>query len=348
MNKIKVLIIDDSALIRKLLTSILSSDPELEVVGVAANPLIAREKIKRLNPDILTLDVEMPEMDGITFLKNLMRLRPTPVVMISTLTAKGATTTLEALSIGAIDFVEKPSVDVDNSMNQLSQDIISKVKTAAQSKVRNAGVQKETPIKHYDRWLGYTPNSSLIIAIGSSTGGPQAVEELLHTFPEGGPPIVISQHIPASFSASFAERLDRVLPVNAYEVKDGMPLESSCVYVSPGDYHFKILKKGNKFLARVFQDKKVNGHRPSVEVMMSSIADVHDGKMIAVMLTGMGNDGAVGMQAMHNKGAYTIAQDEASCVVWGMPRAAVELGCVDQLLPLKNIGPHIMEIVAKL
>lgn len=354
MKKIKVLIIDDSALIRKVLTEILSSASDIEVVGSAADPYIARDKIKKLNPDVLTLDVEMPKMDGITFLKNLMRLRPMPVVMISTLTEAGADVTLQALELGAVDFISKPKLDVNEAIVEYSDEIIEKVRVAAGVPVdvleRKYQLSLQTAsTKHSaDAVLSKSTGqpkfktTDKIIAIGSSTGGTEAIKEILITLPPDITGIVITQHIPGSFSAAFANRLNSITALNVVQASEGDQVRPGSVYIAPGDKHLIIKRSGAKYHCSLNDGPEVNRHKPSVDVMFRSIAECAGPNAMGIMLTGMGADGAQGMQEMHSHGAYNIAQDEQTSVVWGMPGAAVKLNAVDKVISLDKISGEIV------
>ncbi|HHC72858.1 MAG TPA: chemotaxis response regulator protein-glutamate methylesterase [Thiotrichales bacterium] len=345
MSRIRVLIVDDSALIRKLLTELLSSDPSLEVVGTAPDPYVAREKIKQLHPDVLTLDVEMPRMDGLTFLRNLMRLRPMPVVMISTLTEKGAEVTLQALALGAVDFVAKPKLDVSQAIEEYREEIVDKVKAAAKARVQqlSAGQATAGPLVLGAGVALRTTNQ--VIAFGASTGGTEAIRDVLSMMPADSPPIVIVQHIPELFSTSFAARLDSACAVHVTEAKDGQTLLPGHAVVAPGGRHLEVFRDGARYACRVFAGERVNRHIPSVDVLFHSVADHVGSNAIGIMLTGMGNDGAQGMLAMRDAGAYTLAQDEKSSVVWGMPGSAVRLGAVDEVLSLQKIAPRLMDLL---
>jgi two-component system chemotaxis response regulator CheB len=333
---VRVLIVDDSATMRSLISTILSRDPEIEVVGEAGDPLEAREAIKRLNPDVLTLDVEMPNMNGIDFLEKIMRLRPMPVVMVSTLTVRGAEATMEALELGAIDCVAKPSTGGLEGF----QDLPFKVKAAAKAKVRplrqaEPGAPKPAPLEH-------TPGDG-IIAIGSSTGGVEALITVLSRFPANCPPTVITQHMPATFTKSFSERLDRLCAPKVAEASDGAVLENGRIYIAPGgDTHLEISASGG-LRCRLTAGPAVNGHRPSVDVLFHSVAKVAGAKAIGAILTGMGRDGAEGLLAMRKAGARTVGQDESSSVVYGMPKAAFEIGAVERQAPLERIAAELLK-----
>jgi len=354
-KKIRVLIIDDSALIRQLLREILSSDEAIEVVGSAADPLIAREKIKKLSPDVLTLDIEMPKMDGITFLKKLMRLRPMPVVMISTLTEAGANVTLEALEIGAIDFISKPKVDVSEKLQEYAVDIINKVKTAAVARVRSqadvaprlgAGVDEKHSADSVlvKRTTKVQKTAEKIIAIGSSTGGTEAIKEVLIRLPADTPAIVISQHIPAAFSGPFAKRMNTCSAMSVCEAQDGQPILPGHVYIAPGSHHLLVERNTSGYVCRLNDGPKVNRHKPSVDVMFRSVSQNVGQNAVGAILTGMGDDGARGMKEMQVVGSPTIAQDEKTSVVWGMPGEAVKHGGVDHILPLEQIAQKLVNL----
>ena len=352
LKKIKVLIIDDSALIRQLLQEILSKDPAIEVVGTAADPLIARDKIKQLLPDVLTLDIEMPKMDGITFLKNLMRLRPMPVIMISTLTEAGADVTLEALEIGAIDFIPKPKVDVAEKIQDYAADIINKIKIASVARVRTF---RDNVIPTVNEKLSadailakgsakFLRTTEKIIAIGSSTGGTEAIKEILIRMPATAPAIVISQHIPAAFSSPFSKRMNACSAMTVYEAKDGQQILPGHVYIAPGDRHLIVERSGARYVCRLNDGPLVNRHKPSVDVMFRSVSQNVGPNAVGAILTGMGDDGARGMKEMHETGSSTIAQDEKSSVVWGMPGEAVKHGGVDHVLSLEHIAEKLLDL----
>ncbi len=360
---IKVLIIDDSALVRTLLTRILDRDPEIEVVGTATDPYMAREKIKRLDPDVLTLDVEMPKMDGITFLKNLMRLRPMPVVMVSSLTEKGTDVTLRALELGAVDFVTKPRGEPASALESLAEEIVRKVKVAAGANLRASGGQAgrpesatpaDTREKHSAdvilpprparRPAGPRPP---LLAIGASTGGTEAIKEVLCALPERFPPVVITQHIPAGFSTAFANRMDRVSPLRVCEAQDGQEILPGHVYIAPGARHLLVTCTGEGYRCRIHDGPRVNRHKPSVDVLFRSVAQCAGPAAVGVILTGMGDDGARCLLEMRQAGAWTIAQDEASSVVWGMPGSAVKLGAAQKVLPLKEIPAELVRRLAR-
>jgi two-component system chemotaxis response regulator CheB len=348
MSKIRVLVVDDSALVRKLLTEILNADPDIEVVGSAMDPHFARDKIKELNPDVLTLDVEMPRMDGITFLRNLMRLRPMPVVMISTLTQKGADTTLEALELGAVDYVAKPTNDLTNKLNDFAQEIIAKVKVAAA--VPKSVIERPRPaLTPVDKSLVEIPAAKIkatrkIIAIGASTGGTEAIKEVLTSLPASAPSIVIAQHIPGAFSEAFANRVNGLSAMNVSQASDGEEILPGHVYIAPGDLHLKVRRSGTKYYCQLDDGPPVSRHKPSVDVLFDSVAKSVGKNAIGVMLTGMGSDGASGMLAMKEAGSENFVQDEASSVVWGMPGSAVKAGATDRILALGKIPEELVRL----
>jgi two-component system chemotaxis response regulator CheB len=354
MAKIRVLTVDDSALMRQVLASLLSKDPGIEVIGSAPDPFIAREKIKALNPDVITLDVEMPKMDGLTFLEKLMRGRPMPVVMVSSLTEAGCETTLRALELGAVDFITKPKIDLRAGMEEIAQDLIEKVKAAAQAKVKGKGVEgggNAEPLTSRPAPLvssAMIKTTDTIIAVGSSTGGTEAVKDVLIALPPNTPPILITQHMPERFTKTWADRMNSLCRISVKEAEDGDSVLPGHALVAPGGYHMTLVRSGARYSVRISQDPPVNRHRPSVDVLFDSVAQYAGSNTIGVILTGMGGDGAKGMLGMKRAGAYTIAQDEASCVVFGMPKEAIKLGGVDKILPLSEIPAAIVAYVCKL
>jgi two-component system chemotaxis response regulator CheB len=346
MKKIRVLIVDDSALIRNILKEIINSSDFLEVVGTSSDPYEAREQIKQLNPDVITLDVEMPRMDGITFLKNLMRLRPMPVLMISTLTEKGSEVTLQALELGAVDYVAKPKVSVAEEMQKLADDIITKIRIAARANISTLSDVKAASTKRIKPRIGKKTLKDEIelIAIGASTGGVEATKRVLSDLPEEMPPIVIVQHMPAGFTSSYAKRLNSSLPATVSEfVGADKTLQKNHIYIANGNQHLMVRSSANRILGHCQDSDPVNRHRPAVDVLFDSVAEVTKGKAIAVLLTGMGLDGAAGMETIKKSGAVTVAQDEASSVVWGMPRVAIEQGSANYVLSLDKIGSFLVE-----
>ena len=353
---IRVLIVDDSALVRSLLSDILSADRSIEVVGVAGDAHVAREKIKSLNPDVITLDVEMPKMDGITFLRNLMRLRPMPVVMVSSLTERGADVTLDALAIGAVDYLSKPKIDLAATLKDYGEELIEKIKTAAKASVRAldprraAALAAARPAHNADAVLPKArPPRQLrttdrIIAIGASTGGTEAIKEVLMRLPPDAPGVVIAQHIPKAFSTPFARRMNDCSQVTVYEAEDGQQVLAGHVYIAPGDRHLMVVRDGTRYVCKLDDGVPVNRHKPSVDVLFRSIAQNAGGNAIGVILTGMGKDGARGLREMLDAGSRTIAQDEATSVVWGMPGEAVSLGAAQHVLPLENVAAKILSL----
>jgi two-component system chemotaxis response regulator CheB len=345
---IRVLIIDDSSLVRQLLSELLSADPELQVVGVAPDPMVAREKIKQLNPDVLTLDVEMPRMDGLTFLENLMRLHPMPVVMVSTLTERGAEVTLQALELGAVDFVTKPKLDVVKGLNAYAEELCAKVKSAARSRVRGTGLLRSggpvpPPVKAKGGPRMFRTTDRLI-AIGASTGGTEAIKAVLERMPPDAPAIVITQHIPAAFSGPFAARMDRCSAMSVCEAQDGQAILPGHAYIAPGGQHLLVRRDGARYVCKLNEEEPVNRHRPSVDVLFRSVAEHAGPNAVGVILTGMGDDGARGLKLMRDAGARTLAQDEATSVVWGMPGAAWRIGAAEQLLPLDRISDETLTL----
>jgi two-component system, chemotaxis family, protein-glutamate methylesterase/glutaminase len=341
---IKVLIVDDSALVRTMISKILESDPEFEVVGVAADPYQARELIKQLNPDVLTLDIEMPKMDGLTFLRHLMRLRPMPVLMVSSLTQRNADITMEALAAGAVDFVPKPSAGVAGGFEELADELVSKLKVVARARVSQHGGAPSASSAAHDKSPRQFRTTDRLIAFGASTGGTEAIAELLERFPPDAPAVVIVQHIPEVFSQRFAERLNGSSSLVVSEAKDGDPVLLGHAYVAPGNQHLRVVRSGARYFCRVTRDDRVNRHRPSVDVLFDSVAREAGSSAVGVILTGMGDDGANGLLAMRQAGSPTIAQDAKSSVVWGMPGEAVRRGAVDEVLPLDRIAERALQL----
>ncbi|GAB6195548.1 protein-glutamate methylesterase/protein-glutamine glutaminase [Lysobacter xanthus] len=336
---IRVLVVDDSALIRQLMTELLSADPGIHVVGAAADPFIAREKIKQLDPDVLTLDVEMPRMDGLTFLQNLMRLRPMPVVMVSSLTEAGATVTLDALALGAVDFVTKPAIDVARGLSEYATVLQEKVRAAAKARVARIEVRAATAAAAAP--MSYRTTDRLL-AIGASTGGTEAIREVLSAMPADAPAIVITQHIPAQFSGPFAERLNKHSRMTVCQAEDGQQIMPGHAYVAPGDRHLRVQRSGARWVCRLRDDAPVSGHRPSVDVLFESVAQHAGRNASAALLTGMGEDGARGLLALRKAGTATIAQDQATSVVWGMPGAAVTRGAAMEVVPLADVARRLL------
>ena len=355
MAKTRVVVVDDSALVRGLLAEIINRQSDMECVGAAADPLVAREMIRNLNPDVITLDVEMPRMDGIDFLSKLMRLRPMPVVMVSTLTERGAEVTLRALELGAVDFVAKPKIGVADGLRQLAEDITDKVRTAARAHVRRlppaagsaagaaaaaagGGMRLAAPVSSIGRL-----STEKIIFIGASTGGTEATKEVLMNLPADAPAVVITQHMPPGFTKSYAARLDGLCRIRVKEAVDGDRILPGHAYIAPGGFHLSVERSGANYIARVRDGEPVNRHKPSVEVLFESAARVVGPNALGVMLTGMGADGARAMKTMRDAGSFNFCQDEASCVVFGMPREAIAHGAANEVLPLQRIAPALIE-----
>ena len=340
-GRIRVAIIDDSALMRELLSQILGHDREIEVVATAPDPVIGWERIKTSHPDVVTLDVEMPKMDGLKFLEMLMTHHPLPVVMVSSLTENGCETTLRALELGALDFVTKPKIDLQTGTVAMAAELCAKVKAAAQARLqprRPASIQRGPRPAAPSAGQALIKSTHKVIAVGASTGGTEALRELLVALPSDAPAVVIVQHMPEHFTRSFANRLDGLCRVRVKEAEDGDRLLPGHVLIAPGNYHLEVKRSGANYLTRIFQADPVSGHRPSVDVLFDSCSRVLGPHVVGVILTGMGSDGARGMLAMQRAGARTIAQDEATCVVFGMPREAIACGAVDDVLPLPRIA----------
>ncbi|GKS92573.1 chemotaxis response regulator protein-glutamate methylesterase [Acidovorax sp. SUPP2539] len=354
-RKIRVIVVDDSALVRSLLAEIINRQRDMECIGTANDPLIAREMIREMNPDVITLDVEMPRMDGIDFLGRLMRLRPMPVVMISTLTERGAEVTMKALELGAVDFVAKPRVGLSSGLNELATQIVEKIRVAAVAQVRRAPVQSPTrphspttgsvegghAPTHTTTLLGRLSTEKLI-CIGASTGGTEAIREVLMQMPADSPAIVITQHMPPGFTTSFAARLNGLCQITVKEAANGERILPGHAYIAPGGKQFHIARSGANYVAVVDDGPPVNRHKPSVEVLFKSAAGVAGRNVFGIMLTGMGNDGASAMREMKDAGSYNYVQDEASCIVFGMPREAIAHGAADEVLPLTQIAPALI------
>ena len=343
VTKIRVLVVDDSALVRSLLSEIINREPDMRCVGAASDPLVAREMIRQLAPDVITLDVEMPRMDGIDFLGKLMRLRPMPVLMVSTLTERGAEVTLRALELGAVDFVAKPRIGVADGLRLLAEDICAKLRTAAQAQVRRLPIPAASaPQRPAAPGLGRL-STEKIVFIGASTGGTEATRELLMGLPADAPAVVITQHMPPGFTRSYAARLDSLCRIRIKEAADGDRILPGHGYIAPGGLHLTVERSGANYLARVRDGDPINRHKPSVEALFESAARVVGPNALGVMLTGMGADGAKAMKAMRDAGSYNICQDEASCVVFGMPREAIAQGAAHEVLPLQRIAPALLE-----
>lgn len=355
MAKIRVVVVDDSALVRSLLTEIINRQPDMLCVGAAADPLVAREMIRELNPDVITLDVEMPRMDGLEFLSRLMRLRPMPVVMVSTLTEQGADITLRALEMGAIDYVAKPRIGITSGLHELTGEIVEKVRIAAAVHVRRLAAAPAAPPQATPHGPPVAEplraplprlSTEKIICIGASTGGTEAIREVLVPMPADAPAIVITQHMPPGFTSSFAARLNALCRIRVEEARDRQRLLPGHAYIAPGGHHLRIDRSGSNYVAVVEDTEPVNRHRPSVEVLFRSAAQVLGPNALGIMLTGMGGDGAQAMREMKDAGSYNYVQDEASCVVFGMPRMAIQAGAAHEVLPLSQIAPALLNRLA--
>lgn len=339
MKKIQVLCVDDSALIRQLMTQIVNSYPDMEMVATAPDPLIARDLIKRHNPDVLTLDVEMPRMDGIDFLERLMRLRPMPVVMISSLTRKGSEVTFNALELGAVDFITKPQLGLRENMLHYSDTIADKIRAAARARV-----SRNVPTPATKRLItSPLQGSEKIIAIGASTGGTEAIRQVLTPLPPTSPALLITQHMPPGFTRSFAERLDKLCQISVKEAEDGERVLPGHAYIAPGDIHMELVRSGANYQIHLNDAPPENRHRPSVDILFHSVAKVAGRNAVGVILTGMGNDGAAGLLAMRKAGAKTLAQNEATCVVFGMPREAINLHAACDVVALEHISQKMLD-----
>ncbi|MBI5307048.1 MAG: chemotaxis response regulator protein-glutamate methylesterase [Planctomycetes bacterium] len=348
-KKIKVLIVDDSAVVRKILSTGLSKNKDIEVVGTAADPFIARDKIVTLRPDVITLDVEMPRMDGISFLQRLMAYYPLPVIMVSSLTQAGCETTLKALEVGAVDFVAKPSIDVSKSLEEIVSELAEKIREASNIKVKkkvytasvenvNVG-QKANRSSH-----ALITSTHKIVAIGASTGGTEALKDVLVQLPPNSPGIVIVQHMPQLFTKAFADRLNNLCAIEVREAKDEDSVIPGTALIAPGNYHMELRRSGARYYVSVHQSPHVKRHRPSVEVLFESVAKYAGSNAVGVIMTGMGDDGASGLLKMKETGAKTIAQNEETCVVFGMPKEAIKLGAADNILPLNKIPATILSL----
>jgi len=333
---IKVLIVDDSAVVRQILQGALSSDPEIQVVGTAPDPFVARDKIVELKPDVITLDVEMPRMDGITFLRKLMHYQPMPVIVVSSLTPEGSGLALDALSAGAVEVMCKPGAAF--TVGDMAEELVEKVKTAAFARV------KRLTARNTDKpgALGKTTNK--VVAIGASTGGTVALERILSRIPVDGPGIVIAQHMPAMFTKQFAARMNQLSPMEVREAVDGDSVVPGVALIAPGDYHMLLKRSGARYFVQVKTGPMVHRQRPAVEVLFRSVAMCAGANAVGIILTGMGADGAQGLLEMRQAGGLTVAQDEASCVVFGMPRAAIELGAAQRIMGLDQIPQEILRL----
>ncbi len=354
-SKIRVLIVDDSALIRSVLREIISDQPDMEVIGVAPDPLVARELIRETRPDVLTLDVEMPKMDGLDFLERLMRLRPMPVVMVSSLTERGSETTLRALELGAVDFVAKPKISIQSGMREYADLIADKIRIASRARIRpRARPAGEGPASGIPGPAQALPalrtplgSSEKLIIIGASTGGTEAIREFLQQMPSDCPAILIVQHMPEGFTRSFAHRLDSLCRISVKEAEHGDRVLPGHAYLAPGHSHLQLARSGANYVTHLDQGPPVNRHRPSVDVLFESAAASAGKNALGVILTGMGKDGAAGMLKMREAGAFNVAQDEASCVVFGMPREAIAVGAVHEVAPLVQLPRLVLEALVR-
>ena len=348
--KIKVLVVDDSALIRSVMKEIINSQPDMEMVGAAPDPLVARDLIKQLNPDVLTLDVEMPKMDGLEFLEKLMRLRPMPVLMVSSLTGKESEATLCALELGAVDFVTKPKLGIQSGMLEDGNIIADKIRLVASAKIERQKLQGSNSMRYPRNSLPPLRNKIVstknLIAIGASTGGTKAIKNFLSRMPRDCPAILIAQHMPAGFTRSFAQHLSSTCEISVKEAEDGELILPGVAYIAPGDCHLLLTRMGNNYLTRLDTGPPVNHHRPSVDTLFSSVA-THAGRNAAgIIMTGMGKDGALGLLEMKNAGAFNLAQDEASCTIYGMPKEAVAMGAVHEIAPLDELAYKVLNYLA--
>jgi two-component system chemotaxis response regulator CheB len=346
-QRIRVLVIDDSALMRQALTVLLKRDPTIDVVGAASDPLIAQSKIEQLAPDVLTLDVEMPRMDGLTFLEKLMHTRPIPVVMVSSLTETGCETTLRALELGAVDFIPKPKVDLREHLEELARDVCAKIRTAASARLTRRAVGALPPVvaRRNAGGSAMIKTTDRLIAVGASTGGTEALREFLAAMPADAPGIVIVQHMPEKFTRSFAERCNELCTIRVKEAEDGARVLVGHALIAPGNYHLALRRSGAQYSVAVYSGAPVNRHRPSVDVLFDSVAECAGRNALGVIMTGMGADGAKGLLGMRQAGARTIAQDESTCVVFGMPKEAIALGAAEVVLPLPRIARAALEML---
>ncbi len=335
--KTKVLIVDDSALIRSVMSEIVNSQADMEVVATAPDPLVARELIKKHNPDVLTLDVEMPKMDGLGFLEKLMRLRPMPVLMVSSLTERGSEITMRALELGAVDFVTKPKISIQTGMREYTELITDKIRAAARARVKARTVHQSAPATALQALRSPLISSEKLIIIGASTGGTEAIREFLMQMPSDCPGILIAQHMPEGFTSSFARRLDSLCRISVTEAAGNERILPGHAYIAPGHSHLLLTRSGANYMTKIEQTDPVNRHRPSVDVLFRSAALAAGKNAVGVILTGMGKDGAAGMLEMKNAGAHNFAQDEASCVVFGMPREAIAIGAAHEVAPLQAL-----------
>lgn len=347
MNKIRALIVDDSALIRQMLTSLLDQAPDIEVVGAASDPLRARTMIKELNPDVVTLDIEMPKMDGLTFLEKIMTLRPMPVVMVSSLTQNGAESTVKALELGAVDYFSKPTIDLERGIAERAEELISKVRNAAVANVQPLPRVAKDPTSAQRIGKIKFSSTEKIITIGASTGGVEALKDVITSLPANAPAVLVTQHMPAQYTKTFSKRLDGMAEVKVKEAEHGERVLPGHVYIAPGDRHLIVDRSGGNYVCKLLDSEEVSGHKPSVDVLFDSAAEICGENCISVILTGMGRDGAKGMLSQREAGAATIGQDESSCVVYGMPKAAYELGGVERQITLSRIAEVVLKLCAE-
>lgn len=347
MKRIRVLIVDDSALVRDILSKGLSTDPGIEVIGTAPDVYIARTLIVEHRPDVLTLDIEMPKMDGIEFLRRLMPQFPLPVVVVSSLTQRGKEITMQALEAGAIDFVPKPASDVARGLKEMMLELRTKIKIASTANVSHWKNKRFESINKPGSAKALAESTDKVIAIGASTGGTEAIKKVIVDLPPTTPGIVIVQHMPPGFTKTFSDRLNELSMMQVKEAANGDRVVTGRILIAPGDYHMKVVRKGGHYVVEMNQQDKVNGHRPSVDVLFHSVAQFVGPNAYGVILTGMGNDGAVGLKAMKDAGAKTIGQDESSSVVYGMPKVAYDLGGVDRQYPLDRITGELINLINK-
>jgi two-component system chemotaxis response regulator CheB len=339
-KKIKVLIVDDSISIQKVLQEVIESDPGLEVVGAASDAFEAKQMVKDLSPDVITLDVEMPQVNGLCFLEVLMKIKPTPVVMISTLTKVNADTTLQALELGAIDYIAKPQLKQKEMFLRYSKMVIKKIRMAASCNI-STGIDQQSANTAPSKAESFSANR--VLAIGASTGGTEAINYLLSKLPSANFALLIVQHMPAGFTSTFASRLDRTTSFTVVEAQGGELVRPGVAYLAPGDFHMRVIRSNHQLYTEIFKAEKVSGHRPSVDVLFKSVADEIGRHAFATLLTGMGKDGARGLKKIKDAGGFTVVQDESSCVVYGMPRVAVELDAASVITPLNNINETFVE-----